>query len=73
MASLGFIAIISVSVSLSSSTNPYKCLTQVADTFSGSFNSWASCTLNNLSARIFFKLQQMLCEYACISLLFSEF
>ena len=37
--SLGFIPVICISVSLSQSTNPSSCLTQVDDTFLGSFHN----------------------------------
>ena len=44
-----------VSMSLSWSTNSYRCLTQVDNTFSGSFNVCAPWTLNNCSPSSLFK------------------
>ena len=48
--SLVFIPVICISMSLSQSTNSYRCLTQVNDTFLGSFHSCTSWTFNSCSA-----------------------
>ena len=57
-------------MSLSLSTDPYRCLIQVNDTFSGSFNSCASCTSNSCSVRSLFRAltnAMLVCLYSVVA------